>query len=203
MEELLNMNIDNLSKEDLLKLKDKINEIIKPYNNKTAEIYNKIREIEKNEYLANRGIKNYPVLKELINEIGDTYKDVIIDIDEFLGIKRYSSIRIYGELVKFSEKHNAKITHDIIKIIESFLIEHKIITPQYEIYCSKCNNRVLVFSSNPKSDTFVKDLEKEFNDCLNIYDHNICCDNCAEETDLTDEYNIGQSNFYKIIREEN
>lgn len=203
MEELLNMNIDNLSKEDLLKLKDKINEIIKPYNNKTAEIYNKIREIEKNEYLANRGIKNYPVLKELINEIGDTYKDVIIDIDEFLGIKRYSSIRIYNEVEKACNNYDVDFTYEIADIFKDFLINNNIVKPQYEIYCSRCNNRITVFSSDPKLDTFIEDLYEEMHGYLiDKEEKEIGCDECQEYIDLTEEYNIAQSDFYKIIREE-
>lgn len=201
MEELLNINIDNLSKEELHKLKDKINEIIKPYNNKTTEIYNKIREIEKEEYLANRGIKNYLVLNDLISTLGNTYKNVIIDIDEFLGIKRYSSIRIYNEVEKACNHYEVKFTYELADMVKDFLINNNIIKPQYEIYCSRCNNRITVFSSDPKSDTFIEDLKQEFSYCLNIDGNNICCDNCEEEIDLTDDYNIAQSDFYKIIRE--
>ena len=203
MEKLLNINIDNLSKEELRKLKDEINDFIKPYSNKTTEIYNNIRKIEKEEYLTNRGIKNYLVLKELINEIGDTYKDVIIDIDEFLGIKRYSSIRIYNEVEKACNNYDVDFTYEIADIFKYFLINNNIVKPQYEIYCSRCNNRITVFSSDPKSDTFIEDLYEEMHGYLiDTEEKEICCDECQEYIDLTEEYNIAQSDFYKIIREE-
>lgn len=203
MEKLLNINIDNLSKEELRKLKDEINDFIKPYSNKTTEIYNNIRKIEKEEYLTNRGIKNYLVLKELINEIGDTYKDVIIDIDEFLGIKRYSSIRIYNEVEKACNNYDVDFTYEIADIFKDFLINNNIVKPQYEIYCSRCNNRITVFSSDPKSDTFIEDLYEEMHGYLiDTEEKEICCDECQEYIDLTEEYNIAQSDFYKIIREE-
>lgn len=203
MEKLLNINIDNLSKEELRKLKDEINDFIKPYSNKTTEIYNNIRKIEKEEYLTNRGIKNYLVLKELINEIGDTYKDVIIDIDEFLGIKRYSSIRIYNEVEKACNNYDIKFTYEIADAVTDFLINNNIVKQQYEIYCSRCDNRITVFSSDPKSDTFIEDLFEEMHGYLiDTEEKEICCDECQEYIDLTDEYNMGQSDFYKIIREE-
>lgn len=203
MKELLNINIDNLSKEELRKLKDEINDFIKPYNNKTTEIYNNIRKIEKEEYLTNRGIKNYPVLKELINEIGDVYKDVIVDLDEFLGNKRYSSIRIYSEVEKACNNYDIKFTYEIADAVTDFLINNNIAKQQYEIYCSRCDNRITVFSSDPKSDTFIEDLFEEMHGYLIDIDENcICCDNCEEEIDLIDECNIVQSDFYNIIREE-
>lgn len=200
MEKLLNIDIDNLSKEDLLKLKDKINEIIKPYNNKTAEIYNKIREIEKNEYLANRGIKNYPILNDLISALGNTYKDVIIDIDEFLGIKRYSSIRIYNEVEKACNNYDVDFTYELADIVKDFLINNNIVKPQYEIYCPACSGRISIFSLNPTSETFIKDF-KEQHDYYNIDEDVLYCDNCNEEIDLSDKDNICQSDFYKIIEE--
>lgn len=203
MKELLNINIDNLSKEELRKLKDEINDFIKPYSNKTTEIYNKIRKIEKEEYLSNRGVKNYSVLKELINEIGDAYKDVIVDLDESLGNKRYSSIRIYNEVEKACNNYGINFTYELADMVTDFLINNNIIKQQYEIYCSRCDNRITVFSSNPKSDTFIEDLFEEMHGFLiDIEEKEICCDECQEYMDLTDECNIGQSDFYKIIREE-
>ena len=201
MKDVINVNIDNLSKEELCKLKDEINEFIKPYNNKTTEIYNKIREIERQEYLASRGIKNYPVLNDLVTQLGDTYKDVIIDVDEFLGIKRYSSIRIYNEVEKAFSNHETEFTYELVDKVKDFLINNNIIKQQYEIYCSRCGDRIAVFSSDPKSDKFIKDLYKEMDGCLiDIEDKEICCDECQEYMDLTNKYNISQSDFYKIIR---
>lgn len=202
MKELLDINIDNLSKQELYDLKKRIDTFIKPYNDRLSENYCKINEMHKQDYLNNRKTKNYPILEDLLGKIGDTYKDVIIDLDEFLGRKIYNSIRIYNEVEKACNNYKVNFTYELADTIKDFLINNNIIAPQYEVYCPRCNDRVLVFSSNPKSDTFVEDLKTEFNYCLNIDDVNIYCDNCEEEIDLTEEYNICQSEFYKIIRED-
>lgn len=203
MKELLNINIDKLSKKELNGLKERISKFIKPYNDRLSEIYGKINEINKQEYSKNRGIKNHPVLKDLVNKIGDTYKDVIIDIDEFLGNKRYSSIRIYNEVEKACNNHGIKFTYELADVVTAFLVNSNIVKPQYEIYCSRCDNRIAVFSSNPRSNTFIEDLFEEMHGYLiDTEEKEICCDECQEHIDLTDECNIGQSDFYKIIREE-
>lgn len=203
MKELLNIDIANLPKEQLNDLKERLNDFIKPYNDRLSEIYGEINEIDKQEYLNNRKIKNYPVLEDLLSKIGDTYKDVIIDLDEFLGFKRYSSIRIYNEIQKYCDSYNLEFAYDLADCIKDFLIDNNIVIPQYEIYCSRCSDRIMVFSSNPKSETFVDDLYKEMNGYLiNIDNKEVECDDCNECIDLTEEYNISQSDFYKIIREE-
>lgn len=203
MKELLNINIDNLSKEELNDLKERINKFIKPYNDRLSEIYGKINEINKQEYSKNRKIKNYPILEDLVNKIGDTYKNVIIDIDEFIGNKRYGSIRIYSEVEKACNNYDVDFTYELADIVKDFIINNNIVKPQYEIYCSRCNNRITVFSSDPKSDTFIEDLYEEMHGYLiNTEEKEICCDECQEYIDLTEEYNIAQSDCYKIIREE-
>lgn len=201
MKELLDVNIDNLSKQELYDLKERIDTFIKPYNDRLSEIYGKINEINKQEYLNNRKIKNYPILEDLLNEIGNMYKDVIIDLDKFLGIKRYSSIRIYSEVENACDNYGVNFTYELANTVKDFLINNNIIKPQYEIYCPRCNDRSAVFASNPKSETFVEDLYKEMDGYLiDIDNKEIECDNCNECIDLTDEYNICQSVFYKIIR---
>lgn len=204
MKELLNIDITNLPKEQLNDLKERLNDFIKPYNDRLSEIYGKINEIDKQEYLNNRKIKNYSVLEDLLSKIGDTYKDVIIDLDEFLGIKRYASIRIYSEVEKACNNYGVNFTYELADRVKDLLINNNIVKPQYEIYCSRCDNRITVFSSNPKSDTFIEDLYEEMHGYLiDIEEKEICCDECQEYIDLTEEYNIAQSDFYKIIREEN
>jgi uncharacterized protein YlaI len=200
MEELLNINIEKLSKEELNKAKNDINLFLEPYNNTLHEIYKRISEINTEEYLKSRAIKNYPILINLLDKLGQEYKDVIIDLDEFLGIKRYSSIRIYGELRKSCDNRMIKPTEELYKLVENFMIENSIVVPQYEVLCPRCHDRVLTFISNPKSDTFIEDLKKEIEEFCEIEDNEIWCDECETSIDLTDDYNIQQSDFYKIIR---
>jgi hypothetical protein len=199
MEELLNINIEKLSKEELNKAKNDINLFLEPYNNTLHEIYKRISEINTEEYLKSRAIKNYPILINLLDKLGQEYKDVIIDLDEFLGIKRYSSIRIYGELRKSCDNRMIKPTEELYKLVENFMIENSIVVPQYEVLCPRCHDRVLTFISNPKSDTFIEDLKKEIEEFCEIEDNEIWCDECETSID-PDDYNIQQSDFYKIIR---
>lgn len=200
MEELLNVNIENLSKEELTKVKNDINTFLQPYNNKLSEIHKRIAKMNTEEYLKSRAIKNYPVLENLLDKLGQEYKDVIIDLDEFLGIKRYSSIRIYSELRKSCDNRMIKPAEELYKSVENFMIENSIVVPQYEVLCPRCHDRVLTFISNPKSDTFIEDLKKEIEDFYDMEDNEIWCDECDTSIDLTDDYNIQQSDFYKIIR---
>lgn len=200
MKELLNINIGKLSKEELIKAKNDINLFLEPYNNTLHEIYKRISEINTEEYLKSRAIKNYPILTNLLDKLGQEYKDVIIDLDEFLGIRRYSSIRIYGELRKSCDNRMIKPTEELYKLVENFMIENSIIIPQYEVLCPRCHDRVLTFISNPKSSNFIEDLKKEIEDFCEIEDNEIWCDECETSIDLTNEYNIQQSDFYKIIR---
>jgi len=184
----------------LTKVKNDINSFLEPYNNKLSEIHKKIAEINTDEYFKSRSINNYPILKNLLDKLGQEYKDVIIDLDEFLGIKRYSSIRIYSELSKSCEKKKIKLTEELYKTIESFMLKNSIVVPQYEVFCPRCHDRVLIFTSNPKSGTFIEDLKKEIEEFYDIEDNEIWCDNCETSVDITDDYNIQQSDFYKIIR---
>lgn len=199
MEDLLYINIDNLNLKKLNECKDKLIEYMKPYNNKYSEVLTKIREIEYNEYLDNRKINNYPILNKLLEQLGEEYKDIIIDLDEFLGIKRYSLIRIYNQLINSCDEYKIKMTSDLFKQVEKFMIDNNIVKPQYEIYCPRCNDRMIVIDIDPNAETFIEDFENKYG--IWVEGDTICCDNCEEEIKLTgDNAQISQSDFYKIIR---
>lgn len=200
-QEILNINnINKLSKEELIKIKENINSYFEPYRKELNEVYKRLAEINTEEYLKKRAIKNYPILQKLLNKLGEKYKDVIIDLDEFLGIKRYDSIRIYGKLNLVCENRNIKFTNELYKLVKTFMIENFIVIPKYEILCPKCHDKLLTFTTNPKSNTFIKDLKNEIKKFYSIENSEICCYNCGEEIDLNDADNIQQSDFYKIIR---
>ncbi|MBN1074683.1 hypothetical protein DVV91_10050 [Clostridium botulinum] len=200
MKDLLHINIDTLNLKKLNECKDKLMEYIKPYNNKYSEVLTKIGEIEYNDYLNNRKINNYPILNQLLEQLGEEYKNVIIDLDEFLGIKKYSSIRISSELSKSCEKYSISLKYDLIKTITKFMLNNNIVKPQYEIYCPRCNDRIFVFDINPKSQTFIEDFENKYG--IWVDENCIYCDNCEEEIEITGENaQVSQSDFYKIIRE--
>lgn len=123
-------------------------------------------------------------------------------MDEFLGIKRYSSIRIYSELSKYCEQRNIKFTDELYNNIERFMLDNNIIIPQYEVLCPRCHDTVLTFTSDPKSENFIKELKNEVSDFMEIEDNGIWCDECDTFIDLTDEYTcIQPCSFYKIVRD--
>ncbi|WP_252251245.1 hypothetical protein [Clostridium sp. VAP52] len=200
MKDLLHINIDTLNLKKLNECKDKLMEYIKPYNNKYSEVLTRIIEIENNEYFKNRRINNYPILNKLVEQLGTEYKNVIIDLDEFLGWKMYSSIRIYSQLIKSCEKYDLQLTEGLFKQVTKFMLNNNIVKPQYEIYCPRCHDRILVFDINPNSQTFIEDFENNYG--IWVDENCIYCDNCEEKMEITGENaQVSQSDFYKIIRE--
>ena len=200
MENLLITDVNGLNEKQLMEYREKIKDFINPYNAKDTEAFKRLSEIQKQKYLNSRGIKNYPILKELSNSLGDTYKDVIIDIDEFLGWKRYSEIRIYSKLSKACEKYNVTFSTELVNKVKDFMLNNNIIEAKYEIYCPRCSDIVLSFCSDPTSENFIENLRKEFDEYSNLEDDIITCDECYEEIDLKNTNCVQQSGFYKIIR---
>jgi len=187
--------IDALSKEELETLKDEGNEKIKPYQNVINEIYNRISKIEKKEYLDSRGIKNYPILNDLVEMIGEEYLDIIIDIDEILeyvgtlGTKYFTT----SYILNFAEKYEISITSETCTKITDFLESKNIIIKMYELVCTNCEECLATFKGIPSDEEFfanIRELNEEIDDDIFV------CGECNAEITIESKNNIQPSMFF-------
>lgn len=180
--------INNISDKDLLKkLIEEGENKYEPVRNTIFLLRKKLKEIEKEEYLKNRKIKYYPELKKLLEELGNEYEDVLIDIDEYMStideISYFSSNKIY-HILRNNKKYNNKIQERIIK----FLVEVNLISPLYHYCCDRCYERIFLFEKYPTQEELEEKMEMQCE-----------CDNCFEE--LSPDLNcIEKSSFYKLNR---
>lgn len=187
-----NSLIDDINDKDLLdKLYKEGTDLIHPTQKVMSFILQRKNEVKKQEYLASRGMNNFPILNELLDELGQEYKEILIDIDEELGNKHL--IRFYdGKIVK--NLGNYKIGRNYIEKYEikdkiiNFLIDNKIISPIYKYICPLCGEETLIFDGKFPTE---EELEKK------IDSYGVCysCDEYLE-TDL--DY-VKRTVFYNIL----
>lgn len=172
-------------KEELKRIYEEGKVIYTPIQNTLSSISKRIREIEHEEYIKNRGIKYYPILNELLTQIGDSYNELLIDIDEYMStmrIKTFSSYKLYSLIDARGIKNNW-LQETIVK----FLVDKNVILPSYDYVCGNCAEVLFHFNHYPTKE----ELEEK------ISDYSMCY-NCNEEIDL-DFDNIQKCEYYNYV----
>lgn len=151
-------------------------------------------ELREEAYRKNRGIKKRPILNTLLDQLGEKYKEAIIDLDEYFGCMSYNEYFRTGKL------YNILCEHGLIKddngkayeIIMKFLQDNNLIMPKYDYKCSRCNDTLFTLDKMPTTQQELEELLEE--ECCE-------CDTCCEEVTAKLE-NIEKSDFYKVVRED-
>lgn len=183
--------IENItSKEDLNKLKEEGYKLRKPIDDILNLIYKKKGQIEKEEYLKNRGIKNFPILKELADIVKN--EDALIDIDEYMGNLSRNSYFQYSKIHYILRDNNSINSGKLVEEIINFLLSNNVISPLYEYICPYCGKRLFTFHGKPTQEELNLKLDNEGRQC----------DNCWRDIEDVDIEDLYMSGFYDLVRKD-
>lgn len=163
-------------------------DIIKPYEDIIHEIRKHstgILEKIKIEDRKKRVIKNFKILENLLSDLDNTFKDVIIDIDEMLvfigkGGHKYFTRTDLDKIFELNNIDSRARRNDFDKIL-NFLTENNLLVQMYEYLCpnSYCHDSVITMKGKPTVETLKKEIEEYCDDI-----ENFACDECGEELKL-------------------
>lgn len=168
-------------------LQKRVHEIIHPYEILELEIIKRkkyLKETERLKIREQRTIKNFPQLNSLITQLGDEYKQTIIDIDELLVTIAKNKYFTENNLVDIlrSNKLKANCIMTGFKEILKFLTDNNIIMKQYVFECPHCDDFILLFKGNYEKNEIIDILRKKY--------ENDVCSHCGEKivTDINQLY---------------